>query len=244
MVTDYGHSSTLSTVFPLLTPMYYQTCGYPPQEWNEPMNHSTRVLSRSPEMPDFADLKDKLEANHPDFRLRIEEGTEEEWESLLLLSTDEVEVALLERKPVFDGSMGQDELADLEEDLYDVKPESAVEWLKEFFAETAVVYSFEHYQGSETVDGLAALHALRALLMDRGESILQADGEGFTNEEGYHIVWQFSENAAGPWNMAVLQEGEWQNFAMDLGDPEHREAFQMGEAPADVRTVKSATKSE
>lgn len=208
------------------------------------MNQCTRVLSRNPEMPDFADLKEKLEANHPDFRLQIEAGSEEEWESLLLVSTDEVEVALLERQPVFDGSAGQDELADLEEDLYGAKPESAVEWLKEYFAEVVEVYRFEHYQGAETVDGLAALHALRALLIDRGEAILQADGEGFTNEEGYHVVWQFSENAAGPWNMAVLQEGEWQNFAMDLGDPEHREAFWMGEAPADVRTVKSASKAE
>ena len=39
--------------------------------------------------------------------------------------------------------------------------------------------------------------------MDAGR-ILQADGEGLSNEDGYHNLWQFPEDAAGAWNMAVL----------------------------------------
>jgi hypothetical protein len=88
------------------------------------------------------------------------------------------------------------------------------------------------------VEGSAALHAIRHKLFERGESILQADGEGFTNDEGYHILWQFSDAVTGPWDMAVLEEDAWRNFSMDLGDPDHREAFWQGLVPADLPILK------
>ena len=206
------------------------------------MAYYTRVLSKDDQFPSFDELAQTIRAEHPDFRLTIEEGDEEEWETLLLSSVDEVEVALLERLPVEDGSVGQDEIADFLEDLTDCKPEANVEWLTDYLDEVRTVYTFQHLQGAETVDGLSALHGLRSALMERGDAILQADGEGFTNEEGFHIVWQFSDAAAGPWNMAVLQDGVWHQFAMDLGDPDHREAFLAGEVPRDVSsTIASGT---
>ena len=80
------------------------------------------------------------------------------------------------------------------------------------------------------MEGSNALHALRSKLWERGDAIIQADGEGFTNEEGYHIVWQFSDSVSGPWNMGVLQDGVWRHFSMDLGDPDHRAAFLKGDS--------------
>ena len=106
------------------------------------------------------------------------------------------------------------------------------------------IYAFQHLQGTETVEGSNALHALRTALMERGEAILQADNEGFTNEEGFHIVWQFSDSVSGPWDMAVLQDETWLHFSMDLGDPDHRAAFLNGEAPSDVSAMKSAGRRE
>ena len=67
------------------------------------------------------------------------------------------------------------------------------------------IYAFQHLQGAEIGEGSNALHALRAKLWERGDAILQADDEGFTNEEGYHIVWQFSDSVSGPWNMGVFR---------------------------------------
>jgi len=99
------------------------------------------------------------------------------------------------------------------------------------------VYAFQHLQGAETETGSAALHALRSSIWERGEAIIQADLEGFTNEDGYHIVWQFSDNVSGSWNMAVLQDGTWHHFKMDLGDYGHREAFLNGEVPPDAGSV-------
>jgi len=153
-----------------------------------------------------------------------------------------MEVAVLERNPVSEGSVGQDEIAEFLDDTRDCKPESGVEWLHDFLAEVKTIYAFQHLAGSETEEGLAALHALRTFLWQRGESIIQADMEGFTNEEGYHIVWQFSDSVSGAWNMAVLQDGTWHQFQMDLGDPDQREAFFRNEVPPDAASVQLNTK--
>ena len=201
------------------------------------MEYCTRVLTKNDEFPPFDELADLISGEHPEYRLSIEEGTEEEWETLLLASSDGVEVALIERNPVYDGSAGQDEIADFLEDTQDCKPESGVQWLAEYLAEVKTIYRFQHLQGADLVDGGNALHALRSALWERGEAIIQADGEGFTNEEGFHIVWQFCDSVSGPWDMAILQDGAWHHFKMDLGDPDHREAFQQGEVPADVTEI-------
>ena len=208
------------------------------------MPYYTRVLSKDDGFPSIEELVEVLRAAHPDYKLTLESGEEDEWESLLLWSVDEVEVAVLERNPVFDGSVGQDEIADFVEELRDCRPESGVEWLSEYLAEVKTVYAFQHLQGAEMVDGGNALHALRSALWERGDAIIQADGEGFTNEEGFHIVWQFSEDVSGPWNMGVWKDDVWHHFKMDLGDPEHRAAFLAGEVPEDITGVQVAGSRE
>jgi hypothetical protein len=203
------------------------------------MGYYTRVLSKDEEFPAFDELAQFMRTNHPDYKLTIEEGSEDEWESLLLSSSDESEVALIERNPVMEGSVGEDEIAEFLEETQDCKPESGVAWLHEFLGDVKSIYAFQHLQGSETEEGGNALHALRAHLWERGDAILQADLEGFTNEDGYHIVWQFSDSVSGPWNMGVLQDGTWHHFTMDMGDPEHRAAFLNGEVPPDRSAVQS-----
>jgi hypothetical protein len=202
------------------------------------VSYHTRVLTKQDEFPSFDELVDLIRADHPNCKLTVEEGDEEIWESLLLSGDDEVEIALIERLPVADGELGQDDIADLLEDLLDCKPDSGVAWLKEFLAEVQTIYSFQHLLGAETEDGSAALHGLRSALWERGDSIIQADMEGFTNEEGFHIVWQFADTVSGAWNMAVLQDNTWHHFKMDLGDPDHRAAFLNGEVPDDVTAIR------
>jgi len=201
------------------------------------MSYYTRVLSKDDEFPPFDELAQFIQDGHPYFKLTRESGDEEEWESLLLSSNDEVEVAVLERNPVFVGSLGQDEIAEFIDDIQDCKPKSGVQWLEDYLGSVKTVYAFQHLQGSETVGGSNALHALRSKLWERGDAILQADGEGFTNEEGYHILWQFSDSVSGPWNMAVLQDGVWRHFSMDLGDEDHRAAFMKGLVPGDLTSA-------
>ena len=155
----------------------------------------------------------------------------------MLSGSDEVEVAVIERNPIAEASLGQSEIAEFIDELRDCKPESGVQWLEEYLAEVRTIYAFQHLQGSETVEGGNALHALRSALWERGDAIIQADGEGFTNEDGYHIVWQFSDSVSGPWNMGIYKDDLWHHFRMDLGDPDHRAAFMNGEVPDDLTTI-------
>jgi hypothetical protein len=204
------------------------------------MGYYTRVLSKQEEFPALAELAQSIASEHPDYKLTLEDGTEEDWESLLLSGNDGVEVAVIERNPVTEGSIGQDDITEFLEETHDCKPESGVEWLADYLAEVKTIYAFQHLQGSETEDGGNALHALRATLWERGDAIIQADLEGFTNEDGYQIVWQFSDSVSGPWNMGVLQDGVWHHFSMDLGDPDHRAAFLRGEVPDDLAKVRTS----
>jgi hypothetical protein len=200
----------------------------------------TRVLSKQQAFPQFLELAAFIRDTHPDFRLTIESGEEDDWESLLLSGNDEVEVAVIERNPVTEGSIGQDEVAEFIEETADCQPASGVDWLHEFLADVRTIYAFQHLQGAETVDGSNALHALRSHLWERGDAIIQADGEGFTNEDGYHIVWQFSDSVSGPWNMGVYKDDLWHHFEMDLGDPDHRAAFLEGEVPEDLSAIRAS----
>jgi hypothetical protein len=200
------------------------------------VSYYTRVFSKNEDFPPFDELAQWIRAEHPEYKLAVEDGEEEEWESLLFSSNDDVEVALLERIPVFD----QHDVSEFIEDIEGCKPEGGVAWLKDYLASVKTIYAFQHLQGADTEDGGNALHALRSALWERGDAILQADFEGFTNEDGYNIVWQFSDSVSGPWNMGVLQDGTWYHFRMDLGDPDHRAAFLNGEIPADLSVIRAS----
>lgn len=204
------------------------------------MSYYTRVLSKDDEFPAFDELAQLIRDRHPEFKLTLESGEEEEWETLLLSGNDEVEVAVIERNPVEIGSVGQDEIADFQEELQGCKPESGVQWLVEYLAEVRTVYALQHLQGADTEEGGNVLHALRSALWERGDAIIQADNEGFTNEEGFHIVWQFSDSVSGPWNMGVYKDDLWHHFKMDLGDPDHRAAFLEGEVPDDLTAIQTS----
>jgi hypothetical protein len=200
------------------------------------VSYYTRVFSKNEDYPPFDELAQWIRTEHPEYKLTVEEGEEEEWESLLFSGKDEVEVALLERIPVFD----EHDVSEFIEDIEDCKPESGVAWLKDYLASVKMIYAFQHLQGADTEEGGNALHALRSSIWERGDAILQADHEGFTNEDGYNIVWQFSDSVSGPWNMGVLQDGTWYHFRMDLGDPDHRAAFLNGEMPADLSVIRAS----
>ena len=201
------------------------------------MAYYTRVLSKDESLPSFEELARLVSDAHPDFKLTVESGDEEDWESLLISGNDEVEVAVIERNPVEIGSVGQDDIAEFLDETRDCKPESGVAWLKDYLAEVKTVYAFQHLQGADTDEGGSVLHALRSALWERGDAIIQADGEGFTNEDGYHVVWQFSDSVSGPWNMGVYKDNLWYHFKMDLGDPDHRAAFMAGEVPEDLSAI-------
>jgi hypothetical protein len=64
--------------------------------------------------------------------------------------------------------------------------------------------------------------------------LMYAEGEGWSNENGRHITWEFTDGATGLWWMAIRADDGWDGFQMELGDEGHRRAFKAGEVPAGV----------
>jgi hypothetical protein len=113
--------------------------------------------------------------------------------------------------------------------------ESAAAWLRGYLPTVKVIYAFQLLDGTDVDDGWAVIHKVYSAVWSIAGGILQSDGEGFSNEDGYTILWQFGEDASGSWNVGVLQDaGRWVNFEMDLGNRAHREAFLDGRTPDGV----------
>jgi hypothetical protein len=117
------------------------------------------------------------------------------------------------------------------DEVSDCKPESAATWLRQYLPRVQVIYAFQLLSGTDVEDGWTPLHRLYNSVWEHAGGILQSDGEGFSNEDGHTILWQFSDDVAGKWNMGVLKDGRWVNFQMDLGNKRHRKAFLNGQVP-------------
>jgi hypothetical protein len=143
----------------------------------------------------------------------------------------------IERNETADG-LGADELAEFMDEVAGTRPINAAVWLKNYLSKVKVIYAFQLLEGTDVENGWARLHAVYSYVWNRAKGILQADGEGFSNEDGFTVVWQFSETVNGPWNMAVLTSDDiWTSFEMDLGNKDQRAAFLRGEVPSGAKLV-------
>lgn len=196
------------------------------------MAYRTRVLTTSDSCV-AADLIERaLKKDGHDSIVRCEADQDpDDWQQLILSHPDGSEIALIERDVVEDGSLADGEIQEFEEELDHTLPQSSAVWLREFFPRVRCIYSFQHLSGANSDSGFSALSCVRALFWSAAPGLLQADGEGFSNEHGYQITWEFSESVTGTWWMGLLKEGKWVHFQMDLGNREHRKAFKLGTIP-------------
>jgi len=159
------------------------------------------------------------------------------WTVIGVANSDGDELMQIERNLVIEGELGQEELEELREDIKDCKPNSAVKWLDKYFDKVKVIYAFQLLNAAMEDQNFEIIGSIKATIWNKLGGLLQADNEGFSNEDGYHILWQFADNVTGRWSMAVKNIfGQWTNFTMDLGDKKQREEFWSGKVP------KNATK--
>lgn len=171
------------------------------------------------------------------FVLSISEGDDNGWEQLTLAHKSGQAIAVVEKNPVAEGQLGADELREFVEEVAHYKPASAVTWLQQYLPTVQVIYAFQLLNGTDVDDGWSGLHRLYSAVWKHAGGILQADGEGFCDEEGFTILWQFGQDVKGQWNMGVIKNGQWIHFEMDLGNELHRTAFWNGEAPDGVKLL-------
>lgn len=156
----------------------------------------------------------------------------DKWTMLDIKNDSGEAIMQIERNPVIEGELGKEELNEFKEIIQDFKPVSAVKWLTDFFENVIVIYAFQLLNAAFADDNFKIMSALKAKIWNQTNGILQADNEGFSNEDGYHILWQFFDDVTGNWSCAVLDTtGNWQKFIMDLGDKNQRAKYESGQVP-------------
>src|SRR6476620_4934024 len=198
------------------------------------MGYFIRILGTNLSDLPIADLRD---AARPAL-LETDGDADKGWRQLVLKHQSGDEIAVIEKNPVALGQLGAEELEEFIEEVGHYKPDSAVAWLHAYLPTVKVIYAFQLLHGTDVNDGWTPLHSLYRAVWNRAGGILQADGEGFSNEDGYTILWQFGERATGPWRLGILsKEAGWVHFEIDLGCDEHRDSFQRGEIPAGATLI-------
>jgi hypothetical protein len=192
------------------------------------MGYYIRVLGTKSENISLGKLR---EAASPAV-IEIAGGSDDSWSELILAHELGDEIAVIERNPVIEEELGADELTEFIEEVSEYKPDSAVSWLKKYLPTVKVIYAFQLLGRTDVDDGWTSLHGVHAKIWNIAGGILQADGEGFSNEAGHTILWQFGDSVSGSWQCAVFGEDEkWTSFEMELGSLEQRDAFQRGQVP-------------
>lgn len=161
-----------------------------------------------------------------------------EWGVIEALSRSGETLCIVERNPVVTGSVGEDEIGGFQEEIAECLPKAASEWLRTYLTKVRTIYAIQIFDEVYSDDGWAAVHAMQGAIWSATGGIFQADGEGFSNEDGDHILWQFSDRVEGEWWAAVLKAGTWERFRMDLGNEAHRCAFKSGEVPTDAERAR------
>jgi hypothetical protein len=177
------------------------------------------------------DLQSSLHEEFPYAKLSLEDGSDEQWNQFLLHDSNGREIAMVERD-TDDGELVSAELKEFAIELEEALPARGTQWVQEYLQGVRVIYAFQILDGIYDGDGWDVLHTLRNALWSNLGGIFQADGEGFSNEDGFHVVWQFSDTASGPWFMALRNsDGSWTRFEMELSDKAQRDAFLKGRVP-------------
>lgn len=162
----------------------------------------------------------------------------EKWTYFELRNEKEEVLAVVERDVIKEGEIGKEELDEFKATILDFQPTTAARWLNDFFDHVKVIYAFRLMPIGMEDDNYPVITSTQSYIWQKVKGILQADEEGFSNEEGYHILWQFPDDVDGSWNCAVLNAGgKWENFSMDLADKNQQKAFKDGLVPAGARRV-------
>ena len=122
-----------------------------------------------------------------------------------------------------------------------VEPAVNTQWLTQYLTRVQTVYMFR-CASSAPAGTLDLVNEIVDSLRHDDENVgghsglLYAEGEGWSNEGGQHLTWEFSDRATGLWWMALSCDEGWTVFQVELGNREHRSAFKAGKVPTGVET--------
>ena len=120
--------------------------------------------------------------------VEADESTGGVWGAIVLKHEAGLGIAVIEKNIVVDGELGAEELQEFLEDVPLHSPRSAATWLETFLPTVKVIYAFQLLSGTDVGDGWTPLHKVYDAVWKLAGGILQADGEGFSNDQGYTIL--------------------------------------------------------
>lgn len=203
------------------------------------MEYFIRVLGTQDPDIHMDELMEGLVAENLSAKFAFDEGEDPgNWTVIDILNEEGDHLAQLERNPVVAGELGQEELDEFRESVGEDKPATAAKWLTAYFDKVKVIYAIQMLDAAFEGGNYEIVTNIKSTIWNKVGGILQADDEGFSNEEGYHILWQFADDVTGKWSCAVLNDkGAWEQFVMELGDKTQRKEFMEGKVPAKAERV-------
>ena len=199
------------------------------------MPYYVDVLTPSSARFSIEEMRTKAKELLPEVDVVLNEGTEKEWEELIIWVSEDDAVCTISCTPFTKGESDDTDLGWMIWDIGRWQPGSGAEWLRKYLPSVTTTYRFRFLSRAyEGTDNRLTSTMINWIHEQRG-GIVRADEEGYTNEYGHFILWQFSDGAKGRREFAVCREdGSWDSFIMELGNPEHRAAFKAGRVPDGV----------
>jgi len=208
-------------------------------------------LATSEERVPFHQFPDLVDGIGKAYSLTLTEGTDAEWIELSLTHReDDWPIGDLRCLPVrkdIPDNPGAAEIALFLEEIEECEPTCNVPWLRQFLPQVRTVYLWSLWSGTEVKDGWAPVRQIEDVYLDGEETAVYAELEGWTNTDGNHITWEFTDNVRGggdPWWFGLYLDGRWHRFQMDLGDREGRECFKRGVIPPGVKVFADPAEPE
>jgi hypothetical protein len=114
-----------------------------------------------------------------------------------------------------------------------VRPERGSRWVADWLQGAQTWYSFTPHSSDRDDEAMDVLRAIMWSIQRDTNGLAYADLEGWSNQEGDQITWQFTERPhTGLWWFAVLDDsGAWQRCRIDLSDTRQCEEFRSGRIP-------------
>lgn len=201
-------------------------------------------LATSEERVPFHEFAELVEAVGDQFSLTLTEGSDAEWvEFALAHKKEDWPIGDLKWVPVcsdIPDDPGAQEIAWFLEEIEDCQPGCNVPWLRWFLPRVRTVYIWSLYSGTNKDDGWVPVQALTEAFTDGEETAVYAEFEGWSNTDGDHITWEFTNRDREPghlWWFGLLLNSRWHRFQMDLADRERAEYFRRGEIPPGVEVL-------
>jgi hypothetical protein len=165
-------------------------------------------------------------------------GLGEDWGELDLSYLTGAPIAGVRQDFVTPASSGEETIGHLLAAVPALRPLSVRDWLAIQLRQVKVVYSFRWAGGQDDLYGWVAMGLVLEQLRSLVGGLVQGDGEGYYLDAGVHIAWDpaLDIQAMTGWrDVAVLREGRWVQFKIDVQDAGHLEAFLSGEVPRGIR---------